>query len=313
MVGGSDWRPGLESGLRWGLAVAAAATGFGILGLSPGLAWIPEAPLLIAGGLVPALLIFAAARRTSGRAGRRSAVVAAGLAGGIGGAAGGVVYVAYGKPALNIAVGLLAGGTGGCLIGALAGRRGRLIPATLSGMRESPTRLRRLVERFGRIEAAAILSLIWAVPMAAWAGSVDLEPGPLPWLALAIGVVMLAVWLFLVRTVRSLPEREGPGRYRVRQMTASELRWNGVLAVSLILLIGWLNGAATVEWGILIAATRSGQTGPVLLAVGLLVLLFLFLAAAALSWRRAGRAFRERPPRSPGGGPLTGREGNAPL
>jgi len=34
--------------------------------------------------------------------------------------AGGLCYVAYGKPVLNVAVGLLAGAAGGAVIGGLA-------------------------------------------------------------------------------------------------------------------------------------------------------------------------------------------------
>jgi len=59
----------------------------------------------------------------------------------------------------------------------------------------------RLVDRFGRTGFAALSSLIWALPMAAWAGSADLSPidkTAYPWVALAIGLVMLAVWIVLL-------------------------------------------------------------------------------------------------------------------
>src|SRR5204862_5611685 len=41
----------------------------------------------------------------------------------------------------------------------------------------------------------------WALPMAAWAGSADLSPidkTAYPWVALAIGLVMLVVWIVLL-------------------------------------------------------------------------------------------------------------------
>src|SRR6266481_773127 len=61
--------------------------------------------------------------------------------------------------------------------------------------------MNRLVDRFGRTGFAALTSLIWALPMAAWAGSADLSPidqTAYPWIALAIGLVMLAVWIALL-------------------------------------------------------------------------------------------------------------------
>ena len=57
-----------------------------------------------------------------------------------------------------------------------------------------------LVARYGRTGFAALSSVIWALPMAAWAGSSDLSPidkTAYPWIALSIGLVMLVVWLVL--------------------------------------------------------------------------------------------------------------------
>jgi hypothetical protein len=47
-------------------------------------------------------------------------LLAGAVAGAMGGVAGGLCYVAYGKPAVNVAVGLLAGAAGGAVIGGLA-------------------------------------------------------------------------------------------------------------------------------------------------------------------------------------------------
>src|SRR6266581_6664460 len=61
-----------------------------------------------------------------------------------------------------------------------------------------------LVDRFGRTGFAAITSLIWALPMAAWAGTADLSPidkTATPWIALSVGIVMLLVWLVLVASL----------------------------------------------------------------------------------------------------------------
>ena len=44
-----------------------------------------------------------------------------------------------------------------------------------------------LVQRWGRTGFALAASVIWLLPMAAWAGSVDLYPGPRPWIAFGIG------------------------------------------------------------------------------------------------------------------------------
>ena len=50
-------RFGLVDGVRWGLVLAAFAMTFGVLGLTPSLAWIPEVPLLVVGAVVPVLVL----------------------------------------------------------------------------------------------------------------------------------------------------------------------------------------------------------------------------------------------------------------
>ena len=67
--------------------------------------------------------------------------------------------------------------------------------------------MNRLVDRFGRTGFAALASLIWALPLAAWAGSADLSPvdqTAYPWVALAVGLSMLAVWLVLLTRLRTI-------------------------------------------------------------------------------------------------------------
>ena len=59
----------------------------------------------------------------------------------------------------------------------------------------------KLVERFGHTGFAAISSVIWALPMAAWAGSSDLSPvdkTATPTIAFTIGAVLFVVWLILI-------------------------------------------------------------------------------------------------------------------
>ncbi len=119
-------RVSVVEGVRWGLVLAACAIVLGILGLTPSLAWIPEVALLGAGVLIPLLVLAIAGSRAGSRSGRAVSGSAAGaLAGAVGGLAGGLCYLAYGKPALNLAVGVLAGTAAGALIGGPAGLVGR--------------------------------------------------------------------------------------------------------------------------------------------------------------------------------------------
>jgi hypothetical protein len=155
----------------------------------------------------------------------------------------------------------------------------------------------RLVDRFGRTGFAALTSLIWALPMAAWAGSADLSPidqTAYPWIALAIGLVMLVVWIVLLTRLGSIPVQTRQRRFDVRQMSRSEKRW--ILAVIAFGtgLIAWLNGAATVDWTPLAAAIGAGKVGPSLLAIALAVFLVAMLAGIWFSWRRSSAAFKER-------------------
>ena len=155
----------------------------------------------------------------------------------------------------------------------------------------------RLVERFGKTGFAALASLIWALPMAAWAGSADLTPidtTPFPWVALAVGASMLVVWLVVVSRLGRYPASRRPHRLDIGRMSASEKRWTLALAASVTGLIAWLNGAATVDWSPLGAAVQSSKPGPILFAVALAVFLVIMLAGIWVSLRRSGEAFQRR-------------------
>ncbi len=157
--------------------------------------------------------------------------------------------------------------------------------------------MNRLVDRFGRTGFAAISSLIWALPMAAWAGSADLSPidkTATPWIALGIGVVMLAVWLVLVASLRRFPVAPRPRRFDIAQMSPSEKRWTLACAAFATGLIAWLNGAATVGWGPLGSAIGAGKIGPILFAAGLAIFLAAMAAGVWFSWRRESEAYRRR-------------------
>ncbi len=151
-----------------------------------------------------------------------------------------------------------------------------------------------LVERWGRTGFALASSLIWALPMAAWAGSVDLVPGPEPWVAFWIGAVLLGAWFALLVWVGRIPVSPRHRRYDVRAMSRSERRWNGALALFGIGLIAFLNGAATVDWGILTPSLEAGRLAAVALALGLAAFLVAVIVGVALSWRRSDAAYRQR-------------------
>ena len=155
----------------------------------------------------------------------------------------------------------------------------------------------KLVDRFGRTGFAALSSLIWALPMAAWAGSADLSPidkTAYPWIALAIGLVMLVVWLVLLSRLGRVQVAPRQRRFELNQMSRSEKRWILALAAFATGLIAWLNGAATVDWAPLVSAVTAGKIGPALLAAALAAFLIAMLTGIAISWRHATAAYRER-------------------
>jgi len=154
-----------------------------------------------------------------------------------------------------------------------------------------------LVDRFGRTGFAALTSVIWLLPMAAWAGSADLSPidkTATPGIALAIGVLMLAVWLVLVASLRRFPVSPRPRRFDLAQMSPSEKRWTLACIAFALGLIAWLNGAATVDWGPLGSAIGAGRVGPILLALGLAIFVIVMAAGIWFSWRKETIAYRRR-------------------
>ena len=156
-----------------------------------------------------------------------------------------------------------------------------------------------LVDRFGRTGFAALSSLIWALPMAAWAGSADLSPidkTAYPWIALAIGLVMLVVWIVLLTRLRQIPVSQKQRRFDFAQMSRPERIWILAAAAFATGLIAWLNAAATVDWGPLGSAVGAGKPGPTVFAVALVVFLVVMVVGAWISWRKAAGAFRLRVP-----------------
>jgi len=154
-----------------------------------------------------------------------------------------------------------------------------------------------LVDRYGRVGFAALASLLWAVPMAAWAGSFDLSPmdkTAYPWIAFAIGLVMLAVWIVILTRLGRIRVTARPHRFDLARMTGSERRWSLGLAAFAVGLIAWLNAAATVDWGPLISAVGAGQTGPIVFALALFLFLVVMVAGVWVTWRRSKQAFRKR-------------------
>jgi hypothetical protein len=155
----------------------------------------------------------------------------------------------------------------------------------------------RLVERYGRTGFAAISSVIWFFPMAAWAGSFDLSPmdkTAYPWIALAIGLVMLAVWIVVLTRLRAVPVSTRQRRFDLGQMTSSERRWSLGCAAFGVGLIAWLNAAATVDWGPLGTAIGRGETGPIVLTAALALYVVVMVAGVAWTARGANRAYAAR-------------------
>ena len=157
--------------------------------------------------------------------------------------------------------------------------------------------MKRLVDRFGRTGFAAVSSVIWFLPMAAWAGSFDLSPMDRtaePWIALGIGIVMLGVWIYLLTRLRNIAVAPRQHRFDLAQMTQREKRWSLVTFVFAAGLIAWLNGAATVDWTPLVAGVAAGKTGTIIFATGLAIFLVAMLIGVALSWREESAAYRDR-------------------
>jgi hypothetical protein len=157
--------------------------------------------------------------------------------------------------------------------------------------------MNRWVDRFGRTGFAAITSVIWFLPMAAWAGSADLSPidqTVYPWIALGVGIVMLVVWIVLLTRLGRIPVTPRQRRFDYGQMSTSEKGWILVLIVFVAGLIAWLNAAATVDWSPMGAALGSGKPGPLLFAASLAVYVIVMVAGIWVSVRKVRDAFRRR-------------------
>jgi hypothetical protein len=157
--------------------------------------------------------------------------------------------------------------------------------------------MNRMVDRFGRTGFAALSSVIWALPMAAWAGSSDLSPidkTAYPWIALGLGLVMLVVWIVLLTRLGRIPVSTRQRRFDIGQMSRSERIWILAAAAFATGLIAWLNAAATVDWGPLGTAVGAGKAGPTAFAVALAIFLVAMVAGIWFSWRKAGAAYSTR-------------------
>lgn len=156
----------------------------------------------------------------------------------------------------------------------------------------------KLVDRYGRTGFAALTSLMWAVPMAAWAGSADLSPidkTAYPWIALSIGIVMLIAWLVLLTRIARVPVTPRRRRLELARMSTAEKRWALACFAFACGAVAWLNAAATVDWAPLTTAVAEGKTVPAILLAGLALVLLLMLGGAVFSWRRWSEAFACRP------------------
>jgi hypothetical protein len=109
-----------------GVALSGLILVLGYVGLAPALSWVPEVPLLVVAIVLPVAALAFAGRLGSRRGESWVAGALAGaIAGAIAGVVGGVAYVAWGKPTLNIVVGLALGLIGGTVVGACGAWPGR--------------------------------------------------------------------------------------------------------------------------------------------------------------------------------------------
>ena len=113
-------------------------------------------------------------------------------------------------------------------------------------------------------------------------------------MALAIGLVMLVVWIVLLTRLGGVPVSGRQRRFDLAQMTRSEKRWTLVCLAFITGLIAWLNAAATVDWGPLGTAIAAAQTGPIFFAIGLALFALVMAVGIVLSARRANRAYSDR-------------------
>jgi hypothetical protein len=115
----------VSEGARAGAALGACVVVLAVIGLTPSLSWVPEAPLVTVAVLLP-LFVYMLTGFRAGRRSRRIAdgLVAAAIAGAISGGIGGLSYVLFGKSLMNIPIGLALGALGGATFGAIGAQVG---------------------------------------------------------------------------------------------------------------------------------------------------------------------------------------------
>ena len=77
-------------------------------------------------------------------------------------------------------------------------------------------------------------------------------------------------------------------------MSAAERRWWIGFVLAAIVVVGWLNGAATVDWSLLRPRLAVGSAGAWALVAVLAVILVGALGLAILCWTKARRSFNSR-------------------
>jgi len=150
---------------------------------------------------------------------------------------------------------------------------------------------RRFVEKHGWTAFAALTSLVWALPLAAWAGAVDFAPDA--FFAAFFAACLFPAWVYVAWRARRW---RVPGRYRWEpaQMSRPELVWGILAALAATGVIGWLNAALTVDWGSLGPGLSAGRPGIWVFVVAALAVLAGCAAATVVCSRRAAAAYRLR-------------------
>jgi hypothetical protein len=161
--------------------------------------------------------------------------------------------------------------------------------------------LDRLVQRHGATPVSAVASLLFALPLAAWGGAVDLYPSLLVWATGAVGLVLVAPWLLIARHAFALQARRPVRTHRFEwsQMSLAEKVWAGLSAAGAVAIVGWLNAAATVDLPALGPGLAAGRLSIYALVGAALAVLASLAALTAYCWRRNGRAYRLRAEASP--------------
>ncbi len=153
-----------------------------------------------------------------------------------------------------------------------------------------------VVERYGATAVAAVASLLFLLPLAAWAGAVDLYPNPAVWATGAVGLVLIVPWFLITRRAfglqAHLPARVH--RFEWRQMSRSEKAWAARFLLGAVAILGWVNGAATVDLAALGPGLAAGRASVYAFVAGALLLLAALVVFTAWCWRRNRTAFLRR-------------------